>query len=127
MPTGQQPADSPFTGSLRQYRFVSSPGGRQANHNLTLPADRGQDEALQFQYRVKVRSDGSRYIARRPLRKQLLKERAARITEERTGVTTDDDAMSELKVSWAGVWSGLWDRQDIRISRGYLMGKSGAF
>ncbi|KAF0299574.1 PDZ domain-containing RING finger protein 4 [Amphibalanus amphitrite] len=96
--SSQQPANSPFTGSLRQYRFVSSPGGGQQNHNLTLPANRGQDEQPQYQYRVKVRSDGSRYIARRPMRSQLLKERAARIAEERTGITTDDDAMSELKL-----------------------------
>ena len=98
--TNQQSAGNPFTVSPRQYRYVSSPGGEQYNYNLSLPANRCQEEPPQFQYRVKVRSDGSRYIARRPLRRQLLKERAARITEQRTGVTTDDDAMSELKVSW---------------------------
>ncbi|XP_037087997.1 E3 ubiquitin-protein ligase PDZRN3-B-like [Pollicipes pollicipes] len=87
----------PLAGSLEQYRYVSSPGGAAQNHSHTLPADRGLGET-QFQYKVKVRSDGSRYIARRPVRKQMLKERAARITEERTGVTTDDDAVSELKL-----------------------------
>ncbi|XP_043238036.1 E3 ubiquitin-protein ligase PDZRN3-B-like isoform X2 [Amphibalanus amphitrite] len=95
-PVGRPPA--PFANSLQQYRYVSSPGGAGRNHSHTLPADRGQDESPQFQYKVKVRSDGSRYIARRPVRKQLLKDRAARISEERAGITTDDDAMSELKL-----------------------------
>ncbi|XP_037069960.1 LOW QUALITY PROTEIN: PDZ domain-containing RING finger protein 4-like [Pollicipes pollicipes] len=86
-----------FGATLGHYRYVSSPGGAPRNHSLTLPADRGPDEP-QFQYKVKVRSDGSRYIARRPVRKQQLRERAARIAEERTGITTDDDAVSELKL-----------------------------
>jgi len=89
---------APFGASLRQYRYISSPSGAPRNHSHTLPADGGAGDDPQFQYKVKVRSDGSRYIARRPVRKQLLKERAARINEERAGITTDDDAMSELKL-----------------------------
>ncbi|KAF7260047.1 hypothetical protein EG68_02265 [Paragonimus skrjabini miyazakii] len=46
---------------------------------------------------VKKRSDGSRYITRRPIRNRLLKERAKRVAEERSGLTTDDDAASEMK------------------------------
>ncbi|KAH8873675.1 PDZ domain-containing RING finger protein 4, partial [Schistosoma japonicum] len=43
------------------------------------------------------RPDGTRYITRRPIRSRILKERAKRVAEERSGITTDDDAMSELK------------------------------
>ena len=50
------------------------------------------------EWKVKIRPDGSRYIARRPGRNRALKEREAELNEERSGVTTDDDAMSELKV-----------------------------
>ena len=47
---------------------------------------------------VKRRADGSRYITRRPVRNRILKERAKKIQEERCGMTTDDDAVSEMKV-----------------------------
>lgn len=47
---------------------------------------------------MKRRPDGTRYITQRPVRSKLLKERALKINEERAGLTTDDDAMSELKV-----------------------------
>ncbi|KAJ8361257.1 hypothetical protein SKAU_G00177820 [Synaphobranchus kaupii] len=42
--------------------------------------------------------DGTRYITKRPVRDKLLRERALRIREERSGMTTDDDAASELKM-----------------------------
>ncbi|MCI4375168.1 hypothetical protein PGIGA_G00106210 [Pangasianodon gigas] len=51
------------------------------------------------EWKVKIRSDGTRYITKRPARDRLLKERALRIREERSGgMTTDDDAASELKM-----------------------------
>ena len=50
-----------------------------------------------WEWKVKIRPDGTRYITRRPARNKLLKERAKKVCEER-GMTTDDDAMSELKV-----------------------------
>ena len=50
------------------------------------------------EWKVKKRPDGSRYIVRRPVRNKILRERAERINQERSGLTTDDDAMSELKV-----------------------------
>ncbi|XP_022252685.1 E3 ubiquitin-protein ligase PDZRN3-like isoform X1 [Limulus polyphemus] len=56
------------------------------------------DEDVKMEWKVKRRSDGSRYIAKRPLRNKFLKERALKINEERCGLTTDDDAMSDLKV-----------------------------
>ncbi|TRY59439.1 hypothetical protein DNTS_027835 [Danionella cerebrum] len=48
--------------------------------------------------KVKVRSEEPKYITKRPVRNQLLKERALRIREERCSATTDDDAASELKL-----------------------------
>ncbi|XP_051986949.1 E3 ubiquitin-protein ligase PDZRN3-B isoform X2 [Xyrauchen texanus] len=51
-----------------------------------------------MEWKVKIRSDGTRYITKRPVRDKLLKERALRIREERSGMTTDDDAISELKM-----------------------------
>lgn len=58
------------------------------------PPDSGQG---QMEWVVKRRPDGTRYITRRPVRSKMLKERAKKISEERCGMTTDDDAMSELK------------------------------
>nr|XP_015202778.1 PREDICTED: E3 ubiquitin-protein ligase PDZRN3 isoform X1 [Lepisosteus oculatus] len=51
-----------------------------------------------MEWKVKVRSDGTRYITKRPVRDKLLKERAMRIKEERSGMTTDDDTISEMKM-----------------------------
>ena len=54
-----------------------------------------------WEWKVKIRPDGTRYITRRPSRTRLLKERAQRVNEERSsGMTTDDDNMSELKVGY---------------------------
>ena len=44
---------------------------------------------------LQVRPDGSRYIARRPTRTFLLRQREKQIAEERSGQTSDDDAASE--------------------------------
>uniref|UniRef100_A0A8D2M001 PDZ domain containing 4 n=1 Tax=Varanus komodoensis TaxID=61221 RepID=A0A8D2M001_VARKO len=51
-----------------------------------------------MEWKVKVRSDGTRYVAKRPVRDRLLKARAMKIREERSGMTTDDDAVSEMKM-----------------------------
>ncbi|XP_011811313.1 PREDICTED: PDZ domain-containing protein 4 [Colobus angolensis palliatus] len=55
-------------------------------------------EAPRMEWKVKVRSDGTRYVAKRPVRDPLLKARALKIREERSGMTTDDDAVSEMKM-----------------------------
>ncbi|XP_013396377.1 E3 ubiquitin-protein ligase PDZRN3-like [Lingula anatina] len=62
----------------------------------------------QMEWVVKKRADGSRYITRRPVRSMRLKERAKKITEERCGMTTDDDAMSEMKVG------RYWNKEERR-------------
>ena len=59
------------------------------------------DASGQWEWRVKVRKDGTRYVTRRPAasKAKFLRERAQRVTEERSsGMTTDDDAVSEFKV-----------------------------
>ncbi|XP_067316327.1 E3 ubiquitin-protein ligase PDZRN3-B isoform X4 [Pseudorasbora parva] len=56
------------------------------------------DLGPKMEWKVKIRSDGTRYITKRPIRDKLLKERALRIREERSGMTTDDDAISEMKM-----------------------------
>nr|KAG5704605.1 hypothetical protein BaRGS_031869 [Batillaria attramentaria] len=86
----------------------SSPAGSQSLSGAALtladdgkqqsPSNTGQsDSGGQMEWVVKRRPDGTRYITRRPVRSKILKERAKKITEERSGMTTDDDAMSELK------------------------------
>ncbi|XP_061773030.1 PDZ domain-containing RING finger protein 4-like [Nerophis ophidion] len=52
-----------------------------------------------MEWKVKIRSDGTRYITKRPVRDKILRERALKIKEERSGgMTTDDDTMSEMKM-----------------------------
>lgn len=64
----------------------------QSNHQET-----STPETL-MEWKVKRRSDGTRYIARRPVRNRILKNRALRINEERSVLTTEDDTISEVKV-----------------------------
>ncbi|OON23777.1 PDZ/DHR/GLGF domain protein, partial [Opisthorchis viverrini] len=64
---------------------------------------------------VKKRPDGTRYITRRPIRNRLLKERAKRVAEERCGMTTDDDAASELKTG--RYWNRTERRKQMEKSR----------
>ncbi|XP_005053353.1 PREDICTED: E3 ubiquitin-protein ligase PDZRN3 isoform X1 [Ficedula albicollis] len=64
---------------------------------VSMCKDLGQSEP-RMEWKVKVRSDGTRYITKRPVRDRLLRERAIKIKEERSGMTTDDDAISEMKM-----------------------------
>lgn len=77
--------------TVEQNKNVQPKIDNQQSPNCT-PPDSGQMEWV-----VKRRPDGSRYITRRPIRNKMLKERAKKISEERCGMTTDDDAMSEMK------------------------------
>ncbi|KAL2103120.1 hypothetical protein ACEWY4_002288 [Coilia grayii] len=68
-----------------------------------------------LEWKVKVRADGTRYVARRPARDRILRERALRIREERSGgMTTDDDA-SELKMG--RYWSKEERKQQLARAR----------
>ncbi|VDK45734.1 unnamed protein product [Anisakis simplex] len=59
-----------------------------------------------FEWKIKRRSDGTRYITKRPIRNRLLREREQQLNKERTGISTDDDAMSELKTG------RFWSREE---------------
>ena len=61
---------------------------------------------VEGQWKVKIRSDGTRYITKRSSRDRLLKERATKIQEERAGLTTDDEAVSEMKLG------RYWSKED---------------
>ncbi|XP_033214476.1 E3 ubiquitin-protein ligase PDZRN3 isoform X2 [Belonocnema kinseyi] len=80
--------------SLAQYQFIGSQQVCTANA-WTPPEDKCD---IQMEWKVKRRADGTRYIARRPIRNRILKNRAIEISEERAGHTTEDDTMSEMKV-----------------------------
>lgn len=68
------------------------------HHSSVQPVSVATGSDIQMEWVVKRRADGSRYITRRPIRNRILKERARKLAEERCGLTTDDDAISELKV-----------------------------
>lgn len=61
-------------------------------------AHQDKNVETKMEWKVKRRPDGTRYIARRPVRNRILKNRELRISEERAGLTTEDDTISELKV-----------------------------
>uniref|UniRef100_A0A158PBZ3 Transmembrane protein n=1 Tax=Angiostrongylus cantonensis TaxID=6313 RepID=A0A158PBZ3_ANGCA len=77
---------------IHDDRDVAGPSAKNLG-----PISRSSDSIL-YKWKVKRRCDGSRYIVKRPARSQILKKRAAQLVRERTGVSTDDDAMSELKL-----------------------------
>ena len=68
-----------------------------------------------MEWKVKIRSDGTRYVAKRPVRDRLLKARAMKIREERSGMTTDDDAVSEMKMG--RYWSKEERKQHLARAR----------
>ncbi|XP_063783385.1 PDZ domain-containing RING finger protein 4 isoform X1 [Pseudophryne corroboree] len=71
----------------------------QSQLNLvTMCKESQRSSEPRMEWKVKIRSDGTRYITKRPVRDKLLKERALKIKEERSGMTTDDDMMSEMKM-----------------------------
>ncbi|KAM9845586.1 PDZ domain-containing RING finger protein 4 [Aulostomus maculatus] len=76
----------------------------------------GRPGEPRLEWKVKVRADGTRYVARRPARDRILRERAIRIREERSGgMTTDDDAMSEMKMG--RYWSKEERKQHLARAR----------
>lgn len=85
-----RPTTSFTSPSLSQYQFNGSQTCSTQQTSATLET--------RMEWKVKRRADGTRYIARRPVRNRILKDRAIRISEERAGLTTEDDTVSELKV-----------------------------
>ncbi|KAM6981630.1 PDZ domain-containing protein 4-like isoform 2-T2 [Tautogolabrus adspersus] len=103
----------------------SAPCGLEDHHasrlGLALPLGLTQSSATaspqRMEWKVKVRSDGTRYVAKRPVRDRLLKARAIKIREERSGMTTDDDAASEMKQG--RYWSKEERKQQLLRAREY--------
>lgn len=91
-------SNSKTVSTFPQQQQNSSENGA-ANNGTPGQGSSGSDNGnVQMEWVVKLRPDGSRYIARRPIRSKILKERAKKLAQERCGMTTDDDAMSEMKM-----------------------------
>lgn len=96
-------------GSTCKDAAQASGAGRSPLSHPLLP------ESPRMEWKVKIRSDGSRYVAKRPVRDRLLKARAMKIREERSGMTTDDDAVSEMKMG--RYWSKEERKQQLLKAR----------
>ncbi|KRT85749.1 PDZ domain-containing protein, partial [Oryctes borbonicus] len=88
-----------FRQTLGQYG-TTIPSTNTENLSQMSVAQKSSSTTLntKMEWKVKRRPDGTRYIARRPVRNRILKDRALRISEERCGLTTEDDTLSELKI-----------------------------
>ncbi|XP_041636905.1 PDZ domain-containing RING finger protein 4 [Cheilinus undulatus] len=128
----------PYGSAYQTTPYPSQGGSRQLQsymqllHNSSLEYSQSQLSLLsvcrdpvhrggrpgepRLEWKVKVRADGTRYVARRPARDRILRERALRIREERSGgMTTDDDAMSEMKMG--RYWSKEERKQHLARAR----------
>ena len=72
----------------------------QSNQEKTYENQSFNTSDKLWEWKVKIRKDGTRYVTRRPsARNNIMKDREIVLNRERmSGMTTDDDAMSELKV-----------------------------
>uniref|UniRef100_A0AC35GVJ0 Uncharacterized protein n=1 Tax=Panagrolaimus sp. PS1159 TaxID=55785 RepID=A0AC35GVJ0_9BILA len=86
----------------------SKPGSSKHIHGQSISHKQNEkiDPAQKYEWKVKRRSDGTCYITRKPLRNQLLKAREEQLNKERHGLSTDDDAASELKTG------RFWSREE---------------
>ncbi|XP_057685697.1 PDZ domain-containing protein 4-like isoform X3 [Corythoichthys intestinalis] len=128
-PLDRRLAEDRATGSVpASPRSISSaPCGLEHQHTasrlrlalpLALEHSSATATAQRMEWKVKIRSDGTRYVAKRPVRDRLLKARAMQIREERGGTTTDDDAAaSEMKLG--RYWSKEERKQQLLRAREY--------
>ncbi|XP_071817201.1 E3 ubiquitin-protein ligase PDZRN3-like isoform X3 [Apostichopus japonicus] len=82
---------------------------KQNEENLGKEDNRAKEakEKVATEWKVKIRSDGTRYITRKTsTRDRVLKDRENKLREERCGLTTDDEAVSEMKLG------KYWSRED---------------
>ncbi|XP_067247104.1 PDZ domain-containing RING finger protein 4 [Chanodichthys erythropterus] len=117
--TTQPPGTRHYQSYLQLLQQHSSSSLEYSQSQLSLLSLRGRPGPSQpgrIEWKVKVRADGTRYVARRPARDRILRERALRIREERSGgMTTDDDAVSELKMG--RYWSKEERKQQLARAR----------
>ncbi|XP_065102980.1 PDZ domain-containing protein 4 [Paramisgurnus dabryanus] len=111
-------SEAPVGGSDRESHrnstFGPLPHPSPVKLNLALPLPL-PPPSPRMEWKVKIRSDGTRYVAKRPVRDRLLKARAMKIREERSGMTTDDDAVSEMKMG--RYWSKEERKQQLLKAR----------
>ncbi|XP_043540263.1 PDZ domain-containing protein 4-like, partial [Chiloscyllium plagiosum] len=93
-PEGQRARRAP-AGSPRCFTGLEQPAVRP---EVSLPPVAGHAEGPRGDWKGRGRAEGARPPAKRPVRDRLLKARALKIREERAGMTTDDDAASEMKM-----------------------------
>lgn len=82
---------------------------KQNEENMGKEDNREKEakEKVTTEWKVKIRSDGTRYITRKTsTRDRVLKDRENKLREERCGLTTDDEAVSEMKLG------KYWSRED---------------
>uniref|UniRef100_A0AC34FE09 Uncharacterized protein n=1 Tax=Panagrolaimus sp. ES5 TaxID=591445 RepID=A0AC34FE09_9BILA len=86
----------------------NKPGSSKNIHGQAMIHKQNEkiDPSQKYEWKVKRRSDGTCYITRKPLRNQLLKAREEQLNKERHGLSTDDDAASELKTG------RFWSREE---------------
>ena len=84
--------------------------------------DNVTSDGSNMEWVVKRRSDGTRYVTRRPIRSKIMSERKKRLESERCGMTTDDDAMSEMKTGRH--WSKEDRRRHLQKSKEYHQRKA---
>uniref|UniRef100_A0A673L8S6 PDZ domain-containing RING finger protein 4-like n=1 Tax=Sinocyclocheilus rhinocerous TaxID=307959 RepID=A0A673L8S6_9TELE len=117
--TTQPPSTRHYQSYLQLLQQHSSSSLECSQSQLSLLSLRGRPGPTppgRLEWKVKVRADGTRYVARRPARDRILRERALRIREERSGgMTTDDDAVSELKMG--RYWSKEERKQQLARAR----------
>uniref|UniRef100_A0A8C1JCY7 PDZ domain containing ring finger 4 n=1 Tax=Cyprinus carpio TaxID=7962 RepID=A0A8C1JCY7_CYPCA len=117
--TTQPPSTRHYQSYLQLLQQHSSSSLEYSQSQLSLLSLRGRAGPTppgRLEWKVKVRADGTRYVARRPARDRILRERALRIREERSGgMTTDDDTVSELKMG--RYWSKEERKQQLARAR----------
>uniref|UniRef100_A0A672SIX1 PDZ domain-containing RING finger protein 4-like n=1 Tax=Sinocyclocheilus grahami TaxID=75366 RepID=A0A672SIX1_SINGR len=117
--TTQPPSTRHYQSCLQLLQQHSSSSLEYSQSQLSLLSLRGRPGPSppgRLEWKVKVRADGTRYVARRAARDRILRERALRIREERSGgMTTDDDAVSELKMG--RYWSKEERKQQLARAR----------
>uniref|UniRef100_A0A5K3EQA7 PDZ domain-containing protein n=1 Tax=Mesocestoides corti TaxID=53468 RepID=A0A5K3EQA7_MESCO len=94
------PTKSPDNNSVcfTSYGLLNSASAGQGTTsvgNVSKSIEKPPQNRPLMEWVVKKRTDGTRYITRRPVRNRLLKERAHKLAEERAGLTTDDDGQSD--------------------------------
>uniref|UniRef100_A0A7E4UYG0 PDZ domain-containing protein n=2 Tax=Panagrellus redivivus TaxID=6233 RepID=A0A7E4UYG0_PANRE len=89
-------------------QHTSSPGSskRLPPPNVPPRPIKEAESPQKYEWKVKRRADGTCYITRKPMRNQVLKAREEQLNKERYGISTDDDAASELKAG------RFWSREE---------------